>query len=80
MGDIYFIHAFRSWRDPKDTKLREPKLEIIRSEDFQSWLTVNGNRVLNTTFGIWFYEGNLLNEKQKLKKDLRNLIKMIDDL
>ena len=78
MGDCYFIHAFRNWR--YSNNLRKPEIIKIRSEDCEEFLYREGNRVLNTTFGIWFYEGNLVHGKAKLKKDLQDLIKMIDGI
>lgn len=81
MGDVFFIHAFRGWRDPEDAnKMRKPEIVTIRSENLQAFLELNGNRTLSTTFGIWMYEGNLLYGRAQLKKDLLALIKLIDGI
>jgi len=82
MGNIYFIHSFRYFRDEKEDKtpMRKPETECVRSEDFEQWLQNNGNRVLNSTFGIFFHEGNWLHQRPQLKRDLQELIKMIDGI
>ena len=69
MGHCYFIVD----------SYEGPRLEEVRSEDLLDWLEENGNRVLNTTLGIWFYERDLFDRK-KLKRELKNLIKEIDKI
>lgn len=56
------------------------KQYIIRSEDFNTYDVQKELMKQLVNPSIFFYEGNLLYEKAKLKKDLRALIRMIDDL
>lgn len=73
MGDCYYIHAYRS----HDNKLTKPKVVKIASE----WVGTDNEvcRITNTTFGIWFYEADLMYREEQLKKDLMKLIKLIDN-
>ena len=53
----------------------------IPSEILMDWINTDnqGQRLLNSTHGIWFYERDLFDRKA-LKKNLKDLIKEIDKI
>ena len=83
MGQCFFISdsvGFATERKYWQDKTQKRVIEIP-SEILIDWLNTDGQgqRLLNSTNGIWFYERDLFN-KEKLKKGLRDLIKDIDKI
>jgi len=71
MGNCYYIKRFKGEKYDSG-----PEIVKIPSEAVGTAHPVA--KITNTTFGIWFYERDLLYRTEELKKDLHALVEMID--
>lgn len=75
MGDCYFMRNYTNYRGEIKSKDSREDL-IIRSEDL-GIVEHPVLKVVNGTYGIWFYESDLWNKKH-LKQKLLELIEDLD--
>ena len=80
MGDCYFMKNYTNYRGEIKTKDRREDL-VIRSEDLGMVDNKYTNthpvlKIVNGSYGIWFYESDLWNKEHLIQK----LRELIDDL
>lgn len=76
MGNCIYV------RSPSPVRVEGPELRYLRSEVWadpaEAGRILGAGHFLNTTAGIWFYEGELINDREALCARLRAMADLVE--